>query len=64
MNLELNLISLEPCVVNPNDLKNDSWNIEVLQKVRDYRAEFPFITNSVAGNVAEIFAVLNVQTNR
>ena len=64
-NLENYLIYLEPRFVDPNILKSVPWNLEVLQNVKDYRAKFPYKTNpDVARSVAEVFSVLNVQTNQ
>jgi hypothetical protein len=62
--LEGDLIQLEPFVANPRMFKNEKWNVEVLEKVKDYRAQFPYKTNpDVEKNVAEVFTVLEVQTN-
>lgn len=63
--VEIDLISLEPYITDPSEFKSDPSHIGALQKVRDYRAQFPYRTDSsVETSVAEVFAVLNVQTNR
>jgi hypothetical protein len=63
--LEIDLISLEPFIADPSDFKSDPSYIKALQEVRDYRAQFPYKTiPSAETNVAEVFSLLDVQTNR
>ncbi|HVU08475.1 MAG TPA: hypothetical protein VHG89_08030 [Verrucomicrobiae bacterium] len=63
-NLEGDLIELEPFVINSNLFKSEKWNIEVLQKVIDYRNQFPYKTNpDVETNVAEVLNALGAQKN-
>jgi hypothetical protein len=63
--LEIDLISLEPFIADPSDFKIDPSYIGALQEVRDYRIQFPYKTNpSVDTNMAEVFSLLDVQTNR
>jgi hypothetical protein len=63
--VEIDLISLEPFVTDPSDFRSYPSYIGALQEVRNYRNQFPYKTNpSVETNVAEVFSLLDVQTNR
>jgi len=63
--LEGDLISLEPFIADQSDFKSDPSYIDALREVKTYRTQFPYSTApSVETSVAEVFTLLDVQTNR
>jgi predicted PurR-regulated permease PerM len=62
--LEMNLSELDVFTMASNQLAGDSWNMEVLQKAKDYREQFPYGTNAFYKTTeTHLFTVLNSQTN-
>jgi len=64
--LDGDLIGLDTFLADPREFTRDPLYVKSLQKVRDYRTEFPHKTDSpdVDRGVAEAFTLLDAQTNR